>query len=155
MRALSNIVSSGVGVPRLFHIFSIIFVAGISITSFHDAMGESRSAVGLSSSETIALLGFPVEKIERESKRESQWSFFDGRVVLLREGIVVQEEWSKSAQPRTNEQVDISRESSPSEFIFSGNELLSAMKQIEEETKPVPVSNRLNTRSGPPKRRAR
>lgn len=133
----------------------LILLSIISMNAPHTAMGESTSAIGLSSSETIALLGFPVEKIERESKRESQWSFFDGRVVLLREGVVVREEWDKGAEPRTHEQADISRESSPSEFIFSGNELLSAMKQIEEETKTAPASNPSVTRSRPPKRQAR
>ncbi len=127
----------------------------ISIATIDDAMGESISAIGLSSSETIALLGFPVEKIERESKRESQWSFFDGRVVLLREGVVVREEWSRGAEPGAHEQGDISRKSSPSEFIFSGNELLSAMKQIEEETKIAPANKPSVIRSRPPKRQAR
>lgn len=127
----------------------------ISITSIHDAMGESTSAIGLSSSEAITLLGFPIEKIERESKRESQWSFLDGRIVLLREGIVVREEWRKRVQHSTKEQVGISTESSHSEFIFSGNELLSAMKQIEEETKTEPSNKTLLTPSRTPKKQAR
>lgn len=141
---------AGKALIRLF-----ILISMISVTTIEDAMGESQSAIGLSSSEAITLLGFPVEKIERESKRESQWSFFDGRVVLLREGIVVREEWSKDAEPRAHEQDDISRAFSPSKFIFSSNELLSAMKQIEEETTIAPASNPSLTRSRPPKRQAR
>lgn len=133
----------------------LTLISMMSFATIDDAMGESVSAMGLSSSETIALLGFPAEKIERESKRESQWSFFDGRVVLLREGVVVREEWNKGAEPRAHGQGDISRESSPSEFIFSGNELLSAMKQIEEETKIAPANKPSVIRSRPPKRQAR
>ncbi|MGA1190823.1 MAG: hypothetical protein ACO3XO_00930 [Bdellovibrionota bacterium] len=133
----------------------LILLSIISMNAPHTAMGESTSAIGLSSSETITRLGFPAEKIEKESKRESQWSFFNGRVLLLREGIVVREEWENGAEARADEQANISQESSHSEFIFSGNELLSAMKQIEEETKTTPASKSSINLSGPLKRQAR
>jgi|GEM_PF-3113622 len=119
------------------------------------ALAEAESMLGLSPSDIITQLGFPFEKIERESKRESLWRFSSGREVLFREGVVIQADWRHKKPAGHVAQKPSAEQPSAASFSFSTNELVSAMQEAEKNKGGSPPSELGRMMSGRKKIRSR
>ena len=119
------------------------------------ALAEAESMLGLSPSDIITQLGFPFEKIERESKRESLWRFSSGREVLFREGVVIQAHWRHKKPAGHVAQKPSAEQRSAASFSFSTNELVSAMQEVEKNKGGSPPSELGRMMSGRKKIRSR